>query len=269
MSDISTTSWSEVDANNNQTPPEGWPPGMFPNAVEPTARMNMGAVKRFWDRLNPVYPATLATTDSFVVTPTVGIGGYGLYERWRARFPGPNTTTSPTVNISAVGAQLLQKYSQGALVNLAVGDIQAQDLGFWWNGSQMVLESPAQSAYLTNSLSGDVALTVQNSYQDGPSIAQGPSGLWFVTGTVTVQDTSLAATFKAKLWDGTTVIASGMCATASANYRQTISLSGVIKAPAGNLRISVADANATPAGAIKANDSSNGADSTITAIRIG
>ena len=116
---------------------------MFPNAVEPSARMNMGAVKRFWNRVNPVYAATLSTTDTYLVSPAVAIGGYGLHERWRVRFPSPNSATSPTVNISSVGPQLLRKYNgDGSIVNLAKGDVQAQDHGFWWDGTQLILENP-------------------------------------------------------------------------------------------------------------------------------
>lgn len=146
MSDLSSTSWSEIDASNNQTPPEGWPAGMAPNAVEPSARMNMGAMKRFWDRVNPTYAAALATTDTFTLSPTVGPGGgntYGLYERWRARFPSANLTSSPTINISSIGAIFLRKYSGGgAVINPFPGDIQAQDHEFWYDGTQMILENP-------------------------------------------------------------------------------------------------------------------------------
>jgi hypothetical protein len=153
MSDLSSTSWSETDASNNQFPPEGWPAGMFPNAVEPSARMNMGALKRFWGRINPVYTSTLSTTDSYIVSPSVAPLGYGLYERWRVRNTGgPNITTSPTINISSLGPQPFQKYNgAGALVNLAVGDLQNQDHGFWWNGTAAILENPATQT-VVNSL---------------------------------------------------------------------------------------------------------------------
>lgn len=106
----------------------------------------MGAAKRFWNRINPVYAAALATTDTYTVTPTVGPGGgstYGTYERWRVRFPSANLTTSPTLNISGIAAQLIQKYSGGALSNLAVGDIQAQDHEVWNDGAgHFVLTNP-------------------------------------------------------------------------------------------------------------------------------
>ena len=122
---------------------------------------------------------------------------------------------------------------------------------------------------ITNALSGDVALNNTAVYFDGPSIAQGTSGTWFVSGSVTLRDTAGSATFFIKLWDGTTVIqATGLYVT-GANLTNSVNLSGYITAPAGNLRISVQDLSST-SGFIKYNVSSNGGkDSTITAIRIG
>lgn len=121
---------------------------------------------------------------------------------------------------------------------------------------------------ITNSLSGDVALNNTGAYFTGPTVAQGTSGTWFVSGTVTVVDTLGIAAFSAKLWDGTTVIASGRAQSSAAGGPISISLSGYISSPAGNLRISVRDITST-SGNIIYNDTGNGKDSTLTAIRIG
>lgn len=120
---------------------------------------------------------------------------------------------------------------------------------------------------ITNSLGSDVSLANTSIYFDGPSIAQGNVGTWFVSGTVTLEDTATNGAFFAKLWDGTTVIASGNAQTPSASIPTIISLSGYIISPAGNLKISVRDiSNIT--GAIKFNLTGNSKDSTITAFRI-
>lgn len=131
----------------------------------------------------------------------------------------------------------------------------------------LVIADIALFSQITNALSGDVTLNNTGLYFDGPSIAQGVTGTWFVSGTVTVEDTTGATDFSVKLWDGTTVIASGAVTTGAANYRATITLSGFIAAPAGNLRLSVKDTSFTT-GAIKFNRSGNSKDSIITAIRI-
>jgi hypothetical protein len=119
---------------------------------------------------------------------------------------------------------------------------------------------------LTASLGADVLLNNVLNYFPGPSIAQGTSGTWFVSGTVTLTDTA-AAGFFAKLWDGTRVIASSAGTLSTATGTVTLSLSGYITSPAANLRISVRDAS-TVNGKIVFNATGNSMDSTISAFRI-
>lgn len=129
--------------------------------------------------------------------------------------------------------------------------------------------SPAPSPTLSkfsNSLSGAVALSNIANFFDGPSIAQGAIGTWFASGTVTLVDTAAGARFNAKLWDGTTVIASSGESSGGANFAASISLSGYLASPAGNLRISAQDASATT-GSMLASVAGNTA-STISAFRI-
>jgi hypothetical protein len=121
---------------------------------------------------------------------------------------------------------------------------------------------------ITNSLGADVLLNNTANYFDGPSVAQGTSGTWFVSGTISVFDSAVADSILAKLWDGTTVIASGLKALVVAGEKATITLSGFITSPAGNLRISARD-QANTTGKILFNQTGNSKDSTITAIRIG
>ena len=120
---------------------------------------------------------------------------------------------------------------------------------------------------LSNSLSGDVLLNNTANYFDGPTVAQGTAGTWFVSGNVSCQDTSGTATFDAKLWDGATVIASGPQQTVAINSRAVISLSGVISSPVGNLRISVRG-ETTTSGRLLYNYTATGKDSTIAGVRI-
>lgn len=120
----------------------------------------------------------------------------------------------------------------------------------------------------TASLSADVALNNTGSYFDGPSLDVGNTGKFFVSGNVTFWDTAGVANFEIKLWDGTTVISSAYYTTSGTNHVGTVSLSGKISTPAGNLRISVKDLTST-SGEIKYNLTGNSKDSTITAIRVG
>lgn len=122
-------------------------------------------------------------------------------------------------------------------------------------------------APLTNSLGANVALNNIANYFDGPSVAQGTSGTWFVSGTITAADTAGTAAIHAKLWDGTTVIAACRQNVSGANGYVSISLSGFITSPAANLRISARDLTST-SGAIVYNVTGTSKDSTITAVRI-
>ncbi len=130
--------------------------------------------------------------------------------------------------------------------------------------SEMAVRAVNLSIF-TISLGADVAMNVTANYSDGPSIAQGSTGTWWVSGTVTVFD-SVQANFFCTLWDGTTVISSG-AALLGANVPGTISLSGFLATPVGNLKISCRDATNTT-GLIKFNTCGNSKDSTISASRI-
>lgn len=124
---------------------------------------------------------------------------------------------------------------------------------------------------ITASLGADVALNNTANYFDGPSIVQGSTGTWFVSGTVTLEAVSggggLTNKWDIKLWDGTTVVASAGYLNPSDNHRFVVALSGYLATPAGDLRISVKNETNTSA-KILYNYSGNSKDSTISAFRI-
>jgi hypothetical protein len=115
------------------------------------------------------------------------------------------------------------------------------------------------------SLGADVALNSGGSTFTGPSIAQGSTGTWFASGTVTITD-SATGQYDCKLWDGTTVIASTRSSVSVATSAISISLSGYIVSPAANIKISVTPTGAT--GTLRFNITGNSKDSTISAFRI-
>lgn len=120
---------------------------------------------------------------------------------------------------------------------------------------------------LTASLGADVTLNNTGTYFDGPSVAQGTTGTWMAFGIVTLIDTAGVAAFDCKLWDGTTVIASGRTVNFSAGAVVSLSLAGYLASPAGNIRISCKDLTST-SGAIKFNSTGNSKDSTVSVVRI-
>lgn len=124
------------------------------------------------------------------------------------------------------------------------------------------------SAPVTNSLGANVLLNNTALYFDGPSVAQGSTGIWYVTTTFSLVDPTAGNNYiYAKLWDGTTVIASAQILALNTTAIPT-TLAGFITNPAGNLRISCRDISTT-AGYFIANGTGLGKDSTITAFRIG
>lgn len=119
---------------------------------------------------------------------------------------------------------------------------------------------------LSNALGADITMSDVSLYYDGPTVAQGTSGLWYVSGSITLGVTA-GNPINVKLWDGTTVIASGEATGPTVTGVFQIHLSGIINAPTGNLRIS---ARSPAVGATMYYDvSGNAKDSNITAFRIG
>lgn len=138
--------------------------------------------------------------------------------------------------------------------------------GAAWN---IIAQTPPILAVspLTTVLGVDINMINASTYYDIATISQGSVGTWAVSASITVTNTAAASSFDAKLWDGATIIASGHSNIYLTAAFTTISLSGFITAPAGNLRISVqCEGNTT--GVVKFNASGNSKDSVISAFRI-
>ena len=124
LNNSGTGQWSETDGNNTSPPPDGAPVGTFPNQAEGIWRAIMGALKRFWDRIN----GTVTTTGSagaYVYTPastsfpTAYVQGETYV--WRANF---TSIGSDTLNINSLGAKQIYKPSTNGMTSIAAGDIQ-------------------------------------------------------------------------------------------------------------------------------------------------
>jgi hypothetical protein len=180
------------------------------------------------------------------------------------------TITTNTANIATNTANIATNTTNIATNTTNIASNSSAITALQTAGQGLVNSSGSLAVSLskiTASLSGDVSLSNVANYFDGPSIAQGTTGTWFVSGSVSVLDTASGANFSFKLWDGTTIIASGFCDTNAANAARVVALSGYLASPAGNLRISVKDSTSVN-GKIKFNSSGNSLDSTISAIRI-
>lgn len=133
-------------------------------------------------------------------------------------------------------------------------------------GQTCALGSTCGLSVINNSLVGAVTMTTQNTYYDGPSVAQGSTGTWFASGNATVSAVAANNQVLCKLWDGTTVIDSGTLQPSN-SLNVTIPLSGYLASPAGNLRISCTNASAS-GGTIATTNGIDAKASTISAFRI-
>jgi hypothetical protein len=184
-----------------------------------------------------------------------------------------NGGTSVTIT-AANGAYLLKsdgisKWTAQALGAAAAGGVSSVTCGTGMTGGTITTSGTCNVSLIANFnvLGSDVPMTTLNTFVDGPSVAQGTTGTWYASGTATVYDSALAGVMICKLWDGTTTIASARNNSPVAQGVVSISLSGYISGPAGNIRISCKDSNGTN-GVISANVSLSGRDSMVTVLRI-
>lgn len=154
----------------------------------------------------------------------------------------------------------------------AAGNVLTSQGGVW------VSVAPAAGGTLpsfSNSIGANIAIS-NGAFTTGPTVAQGVVGTFLAMGTVTIKvpQTGLSTFLSIKLWDGVTVMASTGIeypVTLTGQNAISVSLSGVITNPAGNIRISAFDnIGGGGSGAAFLNSiSSQGKDSTLVVVQIG
>ena len=125
MADISNnTYWSETDANNNSASPNGYQTGqMLPSQVEPVGQMGMGAIKRFWDRIN----ATITTTGSsgaynYATANTSYPSAYQQGEKFTFTAHQSNVGND-TFQVNSLSALNIYKVNSSGISQIIGGDI--------------------------------------------------------------------------------------------------------------------------------------------------
>jgi hypothetical protein len=263
--DISQIVWNESDASNNTAAPDGAPEGMAPSGVNDVIRADRGAIKRWYNWSIPKVTggSSTAFTLTYGVAPTALADGMTHLVQFNQA-----CGASPTLNVNLLGAIPIHKYSAGSWGVLSANNVTTDMVALvTYNlaaGAYRILYSSGGfGSPITNVMPS--SLTVGGSFVDGPSIAQGSVGIWLATGTVTVGGNS-AGNYNAKLYDGTTVIASTSIYIPAAGVFGSMALSGIATSPAGNLRIAV-NTDAISASIISSTGAGNA--STISAIRVG
>lgn len=120
MAELSdNANWFETDASNNKASPNGWPEGMMPSGVNDSARADKGALKRFWDRANPVQICTPASgvytfTSGNLSYPTAYVKGETY-----SFIPGSASVGNDQFQINTLGAKPVYTPRPGGLNNFA------------------------------------------------------------------------------------------------------------------------------------------------------
>lgn len=156
MPEISSSSFSETDANNNAPAPNGFPENMPFSGVNDSARALMAATKRMWGRLNGRY-ASGGSANAYSLTPDGALAAYTLGERYSFRANFSNTGAA-TLNISGLGAKAIKKMTASGKADLASGDIQSgQPVTAEYDGTDMVMVTlPANSVLPAAGSAGNV-----------------------------------------------------------------------------------------------------------------
>ena len=260
--------WSQTPANNATADSNiNFAEGQAPSSVNDSCRSLMASVAR-WNNDNKGTLVTSGTSAAFtVVTNQVEsalTAGFTIAVQFHI-----SNDASATLTADGLTAKPLRVYPGVALAGSEMGGGSVHKFTYSTTGTgEWIRQSPPAFTIIKNSLSGDVSLSNIANYFDGPSAAQGTTGLWYVSGTVTCLDTAGAAQFHGKLWDGITVVDSAAISSNGGSAPICLSLSGTISNPAANMRISVKDVTAAT-GLIKFNLTGNSLDSSVTAVRIG
>ncbi len=105
MTDLISSDWKELDADNTQPSPNGVQGGYSPSQVAPIIRSIRGSLKRFYNQANPVYTST-GTATAYVLTFEAAPAGYSkgiIYRFWAHA----SNSGAATLNINSLGLKAI------------------------------------------------------------------------------------------------------------------------------------------------------------------
>jgi hypothetical protein len=152
MPELSSSTYSETDASNNAAAPSGMPEGQTPGSVNNSWRAGMGALKRFWGRINPVYAST-GTAGGYLLAHSVALSTYSGNELLAFR-AHTASAASPTLSVDSLAAIAMKRYTTSGKAALAANEIQSgQPVMGYHDGTDFVVLSPiAETTYADPSL---------------------------------------------------------------------------------------------------------------------
>lgn len=140
MTDLISSDWKELDADNSQPSPNGVQGGYSPSSVAPIIRSIRGATKRFYNQANPIYTSTGAG-NAYVLTFEAAPAGYSkgiIYRFWAHA----TNTGAATLNINSLGVRaIVSKVDGSPLVAGAI--VSGRMVEVVYNGTAFELVSLA------------------------------------------------------------------------------------------------------------------------------
>lgn len=112
MTDLISSDWKELDADNSQPSPNGVQGGYSPSQLAPIIRSIRGSLKRFYNQTNPVYTSTGAV-NAYVLTFEAPLAAYSkgiIYRFWAHA----TNTGATTLNINSLGARAVVSRVDGS-----------------------------------------------------------------------------------------------------------------------------------------------------------
>jgi hypothetical protein len=216
MPELSSTTYSEVDASNNQAAPNGMPEGMPPSGVNDSWRAAMGAIKRSYDRDHAGAWCTVGGTGNAVtLTFAAAPASYVQGEKYAFKATAANTGAT-SVNVNGLGAKsVFRKSPAGAATPCTGGEIQNGDIvELEYDGTQLQLLNVAASAFVGGTLTANTAMSGAAFNEASGTIASAA-----ITDLSTVQANYVTVT-------GTTTISS--LGTLPAGAERTLEFAGAL-----------------------------------------
>jgi hypothetical protein len=224
------------------------------------------------DRKAPIIGTDTGSGTAYVIAPVPGIKMYEVGQEFVFKAVNANTGTAPTLAVNGLTAGTITypdgtplvvgAIAAGSWVEVIVASVTSGTPTFVINAPRPLLSK------ITAVLGANVTITPAATWVDGPSIAQGASGLWLAGGTLSFVTGAAGDTIRAKLHDGTNVVAASQVSISAGASAGSISLGGIFTSPPGNIRMSGLAATRTDGGMIF-NASGTSKDCSVWAVRIG
>jgi hypothetical protein len=197
MPDLSSGTYSEIDASNNQAAPNGMPEGMPPSGVNDAWRAGMGALKRAYDRDHAgSWCSVGGSGNNITLTYAAGPAAYVQGEKFAFKAIAANSGAT-TINVNGLGAVNLFKRTPTGPAAMSGGEIQLGDIiEAEFDGTQLLmLELPSSignftggTLTATTTMSGAAFNEASASIASAATLAIGaaPANYLQVSGTTTI-----------------------------------------------------------------------------------